>query len=161
MIVGIKRIGNGYVDNVKRSYEEANEFLNNIDECYIRVINAKSITLFKKYVFYTYERSGKRIVKSEITFKSYGDIYRELTPSYVIFDIKSNDRMKYQSGVFLMFYQCVSLQDRIYYEFNPYFSLVKTYIRKSNKHFVLSEIFNNYREHDLNHLMDPYLIFKE
>ena len=117
--------------------------------------------LFKKYVFYTYERSGKRIFKSEITFKSYGDIYRELTPSYVIFDIKSNDRMKYQSGVFLMFYRCVSLQDRIYYEFNPYFSLVKTYIRKLNKHFVLSEIFNNYREHDLNHLMDPYLIFKE
>ena len=163
IIYGIQRIRSDGMNNVINSSEQANAFFKN--EFYIDLIDSESITLFKAYSLPSYSKdnvTGKVIRKKKnITFTKFSDLYNYLKPSFKFIDVKTNDRMKYQEGLFLVFYGCVSLKGRVFYEFNPYFNLYKSIIYKSNKREILDDIYKKYREYDLGHLMDPYMFLSE
>jgi len=163
IIFGIQKIGDNEINNVIDKVELANRFFEN--DFYIDVIDSESITLFKTYSLMSCKKdktTGKITKKRKnITFTTFSDLYKYLTPTFKFIDVKTNDRMKYQEGLFLVFYGCVSLRGRIFYEFNPYFNLYRFVIYKNNKRDILDGIYKNYREYDLKHLMDPYTFLSE
>lgn len=81
-----------------------------------------------------------------------------LTPKFKIFDRKTNDRMKYQKGKFVLFYDYVSVRGNVYYMLNNQMILFKHKILASQKDSILSSI-----GPDLNnsYLMNPYQIFND
>lgn len=74
--------------------------------------------------------------------------------------IPVNDRMKYQKGVFICFYNCIALKTRICYELNEDIDLNKNIIKTSDKVDILKGIYNSIK-YDQEHLLNPYLIFTE
>ena len=133
---------------------EARDFL--VNEFYLQVIDAKEIKLGKDYVLRKADGFSKAL-----RFNSIDKLLDALTPEIKIIDITTNDRMLYQSGVFVCFYDCVCLRDFIAYELNPAFVLKKIRIHKRNKKSILNSIYKNHREYDPEHLMNPYLYFNE
>lgn len=93
---------------------EARNFL--VNEFYLQVIDAKAIKLGKDYVLRKADGSSR-----VLCFNSIDKLLDALTPKIKIIDITTNDRMLYQSGVFVCFYDCVCLRDFIAYELNPAF----------------------------------------
>ena len=79
----------------------------------------------------------------------------------VVIDIPTNDRMVYQKGLFVAFTNCVSLKGRIFCELNQNLNFIQLSINPEIKDNIRKEIYEKYRDYDINHLMDPYLIFKE
>mgnify|MGYP003290125183 CR=1 FL=1 len=116
----------------------------------------------------TYFVFGKlySLEKADGTFYSFShysirDFLDDLTPKLAIIDIPTNDRIVYQKGLFVCFYDCLCLKDFIAYELNPDFSFIKLKIAKKNKRSLLNAIYKNNREYDPEHLLNPYLVFNE
>lgn len=101
--------------------------------------------------------------KKEYLFDSFAKIIKHLQPRAYIFDCPTNDRMRYQQGAFLYFCgeDLVVFNNRIFYELSPDIRFTKWVIFGSDKNDIKTYIYKNYREYDINHLMDPYLLFKE
>lgn len=134
--------------------KEAKKFIEN--EFNLRIIDSKYFKLGKKYDL---EKSdGSYHSLSCFTINKLLD---ELTPKIIVFDIPTNDRMLYQKGLFVCFYDCICLKDFIAYELNNSFIWKKIKIPKRNKRSIIKNIYKSKREFDPEHLMDPYLIFKE
>lgn len=134
--------------------KEAREFIK--DEFNLRIIDSKYFKLGKTYDL---EKSdGSYYSLSCFTINGLLD---ELTPKIKVLDIPTNDRMLYQKGLFVCFYDCICLKDFVAYELDDSFVLIKVKIPKRNKRSILKNIYKNKREFDPEHLMDPYLIFKE
>lgn len=89
------------------------------------------------------------------------DLLDAMTPKIKVINIPTNDRMLYQQGLFVCFYDCLCLGDYIAYELNPNFVLTKIKIPKRNKRALLDSIYKKHREYDPEHLMNPYLYFNE
>ena len=127
-----------------------------VNQFYLKVINADSIKLGEIYPIKKADDSVE-----VLQFESIDVLLDALTPEIKIIDIPTNDRMLYQSGVFVCFYGCVCLRDFVAYELNPAFVLKKIRIPSKDKKRILSSIYANHREYDPEHLMDPYLYFTE
>ena len=56
-----------------------------------------------------------------------------MTPDYRVFDIPTNDRMLYQKGLFVCFYNCLCLKDCIAYELCPDLFLTKICVGKRKR----------------------------
>ena len=97
----------------------------------------------------------------EIRITSIPVLYNLLKPEYKIITCATNDRMYYQAGVFICFYNCIVLKDKIFYELIPDISISKGIIPHNDKRKILGDIYTNYREKDPEHLMNPYLLFNE
>ena len=163
IVYGIEPKKKDDISNLITGVNVAEDFFNS-KEFYIKEINSDSITFFKKYRLSLVKKTSTgtfTTTKETIEFKTFGDIRKNLTPQFKFIDIKTNDRMKYQQGLFLVFYECVSLRGRIYFELNPNFKLYKFTIKKEDKRKILESIYQNEREYDLNHLMNPYLFLTE
>ncbi len=120
----------------------------------INVINSNYFVLGRDYQLL--DSHGK---SHTINIFSLNDLIKALTPKVALIDIPSNDRMIYQKGLFLCFYDCLCLNDKILYELSPAF-IKKDPILTTNKRTILKEIYRD-RKYDYQHLMDPYLYFKE
>ncbi len=94
-------------------------------------------------------------------FSSIKNIIDILTPKYRIFDYSNNDRIKYQKGAFIFFYDCLILDNKIFYELNDKIKIEKDKIENSKKKAEISKIYKTERGYDQAHLYDPYLIFNE
>lgn len=68
--------------------------------------------------------------------------------------------MIYQKGLFICFYDCLCLNDYIAYELCPDLILKNYKIKVEDKRKISKSIYIN-REYDPEHLMNPYLYFKE
>ena len=125
----------------------------------IDVINSDTFVLGKKYKLKGFDDSGKEYEKI-ICISSIDDLLERFRPKYKLFDIPVNDRMKYQKGVFICFYDCIALKTRICYELNSDIDLYKSLIKTADKKDILKGIYKN-RKYDQEHLLDPYLFFTE
>lgn len=139
-------------NEILRSEEKINEFLQ--EEYQLIYLDRKTLGFGENVSFKENEE--------EILFLSdFKTIINLLTPKYKLIDLPTNDRMKYQKGVFLVFYGCICANDTIFYQLNNKFKLLKVKINKMNKRIYLEKIYKNYRFYDPEHLMKPYLYFNE
>lgn len=140
-------------NEILRSEEKINEFLQ--EEYQLIYLDRKTLGFGENVSF-------KENEEEKILFLSdFKTIINLLTPKYKLIDLPTNDRMKYQKGVFLVFYGCICANDTIFYQLNDKFKLLKVKINKMNKRIYLEKIYKNYRFYDPEHLMKPYLYFNE
>lgn len=140
-------------NEILRSEEKINEFLQ--EEYQLIYLDRKTLGFGENISF-------KENEEEKILFLSdFKTIINLLTPKYKLIDLPTNDRMKYQKGVFLVFYGCICVNDTIFYQLNNKFKLLKVKINKMNKRIYLEKIYKNYRFYDPEHLMKPYLYFNE
>lgn len=140
-------------NEILRSEKKINEFLQ--EEYQLIYLDRKTLGFGENVSF-------KENEEEKILFLSdFKTIISLLTPKYKLIDLPTNDRMKYQKGVFLVFYGCICANDTIFYQLNNKFKLLKVKINKMNKRIYLEKIYKNYRFYDPEHLMKPYLYFNE
>lgn len=137
---------------------EINKFLS--DEFKLFYVGNKMIKLGDDIELKKYDKSGK-LYTNVITYRSIGELVELMTPKFVVINKKTNDRMKYQKGLFVVFYDCLCICDKILYELSPYLSLKKTRIKYSDKKYELKKIYQDHREFTLDYLLNPYKIFNE
>lgn len=119
------------------------------------VINKDYFVLGRDYLIENSD--GTTMIYNIVEFS---ELVSELTPKFKILKIATNDRMKYQKGLFLCFYDCLCLNSFVFYELNSSIQLRRLIIKKGTKRKILKEIYKE-RKYDPEHLMDPYLYFKE
>lgn len=134
-----------------------NEFLKNNYKMY--VISNSSIS-FGKPVSFKVLKNGK-IEDEELCISSFKQLVELLTPKIAIIDLKTNDRIKYQKGVFLLFYDCLSISGRIFYNLSSNLHLEDEEYTYSDKIKMLDDIRTNDHENTYDYLIDPYKIFNE
>ena len=84
-----------------------------------------------------------------------------LTPQYLLIDIPTNDRMRYQSGKFVLFYDCLIVGKKIYVElakgmnFTRY-KLNKNLKQKKEGEPFLDGLLKEYPEFSFTNMMNPY-----
>ena len=140
-------------NEILRSEEKINEFLQK--EYQLIYLDRKTLGFGENVLF-------KENEEEKILFLSdFKTIINLLTPKYKLIDLPTNDRMKYQKGVFLVFYGCICVNDTIYFRLNNKFKLLRLKINKTNKRVYLEKIYKKYRFYDPEHLMKPYLYFNE
>lgn len=120
------------------------------------VINSDYFVFGKTYIL----KNSIGLAK-KICFYTFTDLLDAMTPKYKIIDIPTNDRMIYQKGLFICFYDFLCLNDYIAYELCSSLQLKKLKIAVADKRNILNSIYEKNRKYDPEHLMDPYLIFKE
>ena len=102
-----------------------------------------------------------------ITIDSIDSLIEALSPSVMFIDIPSNDRMRYQSGKFVLFHDCLVLKDKVYAELCPNASLRIYKISKSFKAHVpgmpnlLETIVKRYPQFSPHNMMNPYDYFSD
>ena len=133
--------------------EDIDNFINN--EYKITYLNRNTIGFGEPISYYD---NGEY---KQITFTTFETLIEVLTPKYKILDLPINDRMKYQQGLFIVFYDCISINGEIFYELNKEFKFVNLKIKVSDKDKFLPKIYKDYRFYDPEHLMNPYLYFNE
>ena len=147
------------------NYKDNKELLiddkNSAKDFLIRDFNLKIIDSSYFVLGLTYLLPNATGESITICHHSISDLLDDLTPKIKIIDVPTNDRMLYQKGLFVCFYDCICLKDFIAYELNPSFVMRKIKIPKRNKRGLLNSIYHNSREYDPEHLMNPYLTFVE
>lgn len=144
---------NNCEQNTFKDESEARLFLKN--DFNLKIINDDYFILCHKYSLKKY--GGKL---ESICIKSFKELFKALTPKYKIFQIYTNDRMKYQKGLFLCFYDCICLKDFIVYDLIDDFEIIEFTIPFEIKNTILKKIYEH-RRYDPEHLMNPYLFFQE
>lgn len=110
---------------------------------------------FTKYI------DGKKLSNEIIHVTNVKQLFELLTPKIVIIDNKTNDRMKYQKGVFIVFYDCLSINGKIFYNFNINIHLKSTIYNYTEKLDILKNIRTSDYSHQYEYLLDSYKIFNE
>lgn len=110
--------------------------------------------------FAEYDSFGKKRTTT-ITITKISDLINRLTPRFVIVNTPTNDRMKYQKGGFIYFYDFLSINGRVFYDLNPYLQYRELLIKCANKDLIRDYILDNYPYYEYEHLMSPYKHFNE
>lgn len=93
---------------------------------------------------------------------TFDDIILALTPKYIMIPVKTNDRMLYQNGVFVLFYDCALIQGNVFPWLNSDIKLNKLRINKSDdpsiqgKRCFYDIIQNKYPQYVQSKLLNPY-----
>lgn len=102
---------------------------------------------------------GTSILGKPIT--SYDDFLRALTPEYVMIDTVNNDRMRYQNGRFIFFYNYLSLQGMVCTWLNKDLHVTKYRIRKEEKNKYCDQLREEYPYLMVDKMMNPYNYFSD
>lgn len=97
----------------------------------------------------------------EIDCTSIKCIIKELKPEYKVINLATNDRMKYQHGKFLVFYNCIIVNGRIFFNLNRDISIEKIKISKKTKKRFYNYLVKEYDYYNMEYLMNPYLYFSK
>lgn len=127
---------------------EVNKIIGNLN---IRLFNKKIKPGTKMYV----DNMGTLV---EVDFTSLKKIKDNLTPRFKIINSMTNDRMKYQKGCFILFYDYVSVNGNILYEWVEEFAYYKHRIKIADKNIILQKLDGYYNQSDL---LNPYQIFND
>ncbi|MBR6517431.1 MAG: FRG domain-containing protein [Bacilli bacterium] len=84
-----------------------------------------------------------------------------LTPKYIIIDNVKNDRMKYQHGKFILFYDYVLVNQQIMFALNNDFKAIKFKITTTKKNTLYKNVNNKFPQYNMDYLMNPYDYFKK
>lgn len=96
-----------------------------------------------------------------LNFKSYKNIINQLIPKYLIIDIPTNDRMIVQKGKFLLFYNYVVVNGKMFSTINNNIHIFKHKILANDKPALLKWLHDNSKEIIYSYLMDPYKFFND
>ncbi len=143
---------------VYHDLSQANRFIR--DEFRLIYLNETYVALRKTYALKAFDERGN-LYERRLRFDTIAEFIKALTPSFAFIDLPTNDRMRYQKGVFLVFHDCLCLDGCIYFELNPNFSLHQCEIMPEGKSAIRKEIARNHPGKDYEHLMNPYLYFQE
>lgn len=146
---------NAQESNIIKNLDEINSFLNQLNFI-VGYNNRKTFKIGESYELT--DNYGHRML---FEFTSIENIINILTPKYIVFDYSNNDRIKYQKGAFILFYDCLIINNKIFYELNSSICINKEKIENFKKKNLLSKIYKYEREYDQSHLYNPYLIFNE
>lgn len=116
------------------------------------------------YGFYINFLPDKYAIGTSILGKpmhTYEDIIKALTPEFVMIDTVSNDRMKYQNGRFIFFYNYLSLQGTVCTWLNKDLHVTKYRIRKEEKNRWCDKLRKDYPYLMVDKMMDPYRYFSD
>ena len=112
--------------------------------------------------YYYDEYVGGMPEKKKIVILTPRDLYDALKPKLVILDSPTNDRMKYQSGVFALFYDYVSFRGELNYWLASGFSIMSTPINPKSKRKILDMIHDVSKgSYESNFLSNPYDLFNK
>lgn len=92
---------------------------------------------------------------------TYNDIIKALTPEFVMIDSENNDRMRYQKGRFIFFYNYLSIQGTICTWLNQDLHVTKYRIKKEDKNKWCELLRNNYPHLMVEKMMNPYSYFSD
>lgn len=95
------------------------------------------------------------------TMLTYDNIIEALTPEFVMIDAETNDRMKYQHGKFILFYNYLSLQGTVCTWLNNDLQVTKYRIRKEEKNRWCDKLRRDYPYLMVDKMMDPYRYFSD
>ena len=89
------------------------------------------------------------------------DIRDELTPDYVMLDSVCNDRMRYQNGRFVLFYNYFSIQGKVCTWLNKNLRLSKLRVKVSDKPKHCKDLAAKCPHLLMKKMMDPYCFFSD
>lgn len=155
-----------YSEFLKQSFDAGISENANFEEHIIRDVETANRCLrsFKTFVCKKYS-IGSPI--GGMPINSFAQIVDCLTPKFAFFDIKTNDRMRYQKGGFLLFYGCLIIDGKIFVELTPGLTVQKWIISNSVDKENKNKINNSIRlsktnsKYSYKHLMNPYDYFNE
>lgn len=150
-----------YIDSNTKiivSKQKAADFINTIP--YFCISINDSFAYGKIYSYNDY--SGGAVSVKTFSITTPMRLFNALKPKVVIIDSPTNDRMRYQSGVFAMFYDYISFNGVLKYNYIPNVFLIKKPIYPRSKRKLLKQIHtisDGWYEPDL--LINPYEIFNK
>ena len=134
--------------------------------------NTNVDTFFKKYfkvkilnkkikpgtIMYVVDCYGK---SEKVDFRTIHNIINELRPDFKVVEFATNDRMRYQSGKFIIFYNYTLVNGRILFSLNPDLDVRQYKILVKSKKGIYNKINNDYTQLNMEYLLDPYLYFNK
>lgn len=93
--------------------------------------------------------------------RTYNDIIKELTPDFVMIDAVNNDRMRYQNGKFVFFYNYLSIQGTVCTWLNRDLNVTKYRIKKDEKSKLCDKLKKDYPYLLVDKMMNPYSYFSD
>lgn len=93
--------------------------------------------------------------------RTYSDIIKALTPDFVMIDEVNNDRMRYQNGKFIFFYNYLSIQGTVFTWLNKDLNITKLRIRKEDKNKWCEKLRRDYQYLTVDKMMNPYSYFSD
>jgi hypothetical protein len=149
-------------DKMITTLEAADRFLNNFSV----YVSKEKITLGSRTPFERRDSAGRVVGRKELDFSTFDHVIELLAPKYVLFDLPTNDRMKYQCGTFVMFYDFLMVNGSVLYNLSSDFHVVKMIVPslnsgKNTKNMIIDEIKTKYPQYEMTYLMDPYAYFTQ
>ena len=149
-----------YDNSLDYFYNDAAFYIMRVNEGYI--LNENNINrinnILKNYSFLSIDKGAS--LQSVITNPIWSNNYLKCNGGnmYVI-DIKSNDRMKYQHGVFVLFDKFIMIDGKLVLTDYQISRFEKKLIRTNCKNYFMKKI--NGTQFEYRYLMNPYLYFGE
>lgn len=131
-----------------------NEHLDNLN-FNVKILNKKIIP---GTIMEVEDINGKRY---PLDFRTTKSTIKNLRPKFKIIDKEYNDRMRYQHGRFILFYDYTLVNDRILFNLNRDLDVIHYRILKSSKKGLYKTINNLYPQYSMDYLMEPYDYFKK
>lgn len=148
-IYDFQDLGNNSYDDNQRNIDENNEN-------FTIIILKKKITVGK---IMKVEDINKNVKTLDCT--SISKIIKILTPKYKIINSILNDRMRYQHGKFIIFYDYVLVENKIIYWLNKNLKVEKYHIDKNLKDKIYDILNEKFPQFNMDFLMNPYEYFKK
>lgn len=126
------------------------------------LISSFNVKVLKKRIVpgSTLEFEHKNGEITTISCTTIKDIIDALTPKYKIIRTQLNDRMRYQHGMFILFYDFVLL-DQIYLFLNDDLRVNKLKILTVSKKNLYKKNNEDYPQYNMDYLMNPYTYFNK
>lgn len=97
----------------------------------------------------------------KLDFSSITNIIDNLRPKFKIIDTILNDRMRYQHGKFILFYDYVLVNNRILYTLNSNLNVIQYVIQIQSKKNIYKDLNEKYPYYNMDYLMNPYDYFNK
>ena len=108
-------------------------------------------------------KKGKRTLDDYLLmYNKMGNLFNTNADVF-IHKVKTNDRMRYQSGAFVLYdnYIIDSLENTLLTTHNSSAKILKIIIDRKVKKEILEYLIKHYPEYQLRYLMNPYMIFED
>lgn len=95
-----------------------------------------------------------------IDLSLFSKLFDMLRPEYVTINVQTNDRMKYQKGAFILFFNYMSINGRIFYELNSELKYREYILPSKHKKNIKKYINKKYKFYSQEFIMSPYKYFE-
>ena len=97
----------------------------------------------------------------KVDFRTIRRIINELRPDFKVVEFATNDRMRYQNGKFIIFYNYTLVNGRILFSLNQHLDVRQYKILVKSKKELYNMINKHYPQYNMEYLLNPYLYFNK